>query len=131
METDEEKVVRDWLQGQFPAAFCCTETPADMATYLPVIRVLSLGGPNMQLTMGKPAVSISCYADGREAASTLAKQVDQAMRFDLPGYQPGMGTTINRVHTISGPAWRPYDNTDLRCFGMTLQLVIHTTYAAT
>jgi hypothetical protein len=131
METDEEKVVTDWLQGKFPDAFCCTETPADMASVLPVIRVLSLGGPNTKLAMGRPAVSIACYHVDRVSAKTLAKQIFQAMRFEMPGYQPGMGTTVNRVNTISGPAWRPYDNTNLRCFGMTLQLVIHTTYAAT
>lgn len=131
METDEEAVVRDWLAGQFPAAYCCTETPADMASVLPVIRVLSLGGPDMPLTMDKPSLSISCYAQGRIAASSLAKQVFQAMRFELPGYVFGMGASVNRVRTISGPAKRPYDNTDLRCFGMTLQVTFHTTYAAT
>lgn len=131
METDEESVVRDWLADRFPDAFCCTETPADMASVLPVIRVLSLGGPETQLTMDKPSLSISCYDVGRIAASNLAKQVFQAMRFQFPGYVFGMGASVNKVRTISGPAFRPYDNTDLRCFGMTLQVTFHTTYAAT
>lgn len=137
MYTDVESLVITWLQARYPPAFCCSETPGpdEMAASLPVIRAWCIGGQDSQFTLDRSSVDIDCYAtadsqnpddSSRIAARTLAIDVWSTIRRYLPGYVTATGASVTRVATINQPSWRPYDNTDLRRVGMSLQVIVHT-----
>lgn len=119
-----ETVLIAWLKTAFPAARVVTETPANLADVVPCIRVTRFGGSDEYLSaFDNPTMDFDCYDVGREAARTLAYAVRASLRDDLPG-QVVAGTSVVRVRTISGPAWTPYDNTNLRRFTYSAQLRI-------
>lgn len=116
-----EVVVREWIADHFPQARVVTETPSDM-TVLPVVKVVGLGGPMQRLNLGRPAVDIEAYDSTRAAASTLADQIHDAMLFQIRGLISG--ANVEAVRTVSSPAFRPYDDTNLRRFGATYQIFL-------
>jgi hypothetical protein len=117
---DVERLLVSWL-SQIITARLCTDLPSNLATVLPVVQVARVGGADDVTPIDRPLVDIDCYAAGRVAAYDLAQQVRDALRFELPGLT-WSGAYVARVDTLSGPMWRPYDNTTLRRFGASYQL---------
>lgn len=109
----EEKVTRDWLDAQFPAARVVTETPADLEANLPVIKVQGLGGPR-KLVLGRAAVDVECYAATKDAARDLAGDVSDALTYRMHGLVGG--SVVTHVQGAM-PDWRPYDNPNVRRYG--------------
>lgn len=105
----------------------CTELPADLQDVLPVVQVVRIGGPHDDNDpfLLIPTVSVDCFADDRLAAITLADQVDRAMRKTLPGAQVH-GASVGLVRTLTGPSWRPWDDTAVRRYGATYQVRLKT-----
>lgn len=102
-----------------------TDLPSDLADVLPVVQIVRIGGPsnddNPRFDM--PTISVDSYAADRATAIALAETVDDALRIQLPG-QTLSRSTITRVQTVTGPSWRPYDNTSLRRVGASYRLYI-------
>lgn len=102
-----------------------TDLPAGLLTVLPIVQIVRVGGPsnddNPRFDM--PTVSVDCYGADRTAATALALNVDEALRVMLPGTFTG-GATVHRVQTITGPSWRPYDDTALRRMGSSYRLYV-------
>lgn len=122
---EAESVLVAWLEGVFPAARICTETPADLADVVPCIQVSRFGGSDDEVpTFDNASMDFDCYAATRAAARTLAYDVRSSLRNDLPGQTVG-GAFVGRVRSISGPSWTPYDNTKLRRFTYSAQIRLH------
>jgi hypothetical protein len=104
-----------------------TESPADLASAVPVVRVLRLGGPSSDdlARFDAPTLSFECFAVGELAAMALATSVDRWVR-SLPGSRLADGTVVTKAQTVTGPSWRPYENTTIRQFGCSH--VLHVMY---
>lgn len=125
-----EKLLVGWLETQLPAPVrVVTELPAGLAAKLPVVQVVRFGGPDELPTIDLPNVDVDCYAATRGASEDLAEAVRDLLRFTLPGKTVD-GATVTRVQTISGPAWRPWDDTTMRRHGASYQLTIRRPTAA-
>jgi len=123
-EVSAESVLVAWLSSAFPDVRVVTETPANLADVVPLIRVSRFGGVDEQIwTFDNPTMDFDCYDTGRIAARDLAYQVRRSLRRDLPG-QIVAGAFVLSCRTLSGPAWTPYDNTtsDLRRFTYSAEL---------
>lgn len=119
MFADVEPLLTAWLAGRFPDARAVTELPSDISTGL-FVQVERIGGSDEEW-IDHPRVDFDCYGPTRQAARTFARQVQKAVLSELPGYSNDQGTVLG-VGTVSGPAWRPYDNTNVRRFGFTADL---------
>jgi hypothetical protein len=127
MFADVEKLVIAWLAASFPDAYPCAETPADpvFTECLPIIEVTRIGGSDTdQGAVDQATIDVECYAADRNAASVLADNVRAALRNQMPGFR-GIEGSVLAVDTLSAPAWRPYDNTDVRRFGATYRITVH------
>lgn len=106
-----------WLPSQMPGVRFLTETPADLQTVAPVVRVVRTGGvanedaPNFTA----PVVTFECYANGYGAAADLADALDTAILTKLRG-QTLAGSVVTKARQVSGPTHAPYPDTLLREF---------------
>lgn len=121
---DVEALLIGWLRSTLDVR-ALTDLPADLADTLPVVQVTRIGGPDddNNPNFDAPTVAVDCYAADRAGAITLAAAVKAALRGSLPGQTIGT-STVTKVQTVTGPSWRPYDNTELRRFGATYALHI-------
>lgn len=121
-----ERLLHDWLVADLGVRVC-SELPADLAEVVPLIQAVRIGGPHDDNDpfLLIPTVSVDCFADDRLAAITLADQVDRAMRKTLPGAQVH-GASVGLVRTLTGPSWRPWDDTAVRRYGATYQVRLKT-----
>lgn len=119
-----ELLLIGWLPGQVTARVA-TDVPSDLADEVPFVQVARIGGPDddNDYTLDKPTVSVDCFAADRPSASTLGLQVHKALRKALPGVTTG-GAVVTAVLTVSGMAWRPWDDVTVRRFGATYQLFL-------
>ena len=119
-----EAVLVEFLAGELGVRVC-TELPADLGDVLPVVQVVRVGGghDDNETSLQSPTLSVDVFARDRGAATSLAQDVDTTLRRRLPG-QTILGASAGRVRTITGPAWRPWDDITLRRFGGTYQLWI-------
>jgi hypothetical protein len=120
-----EALLIGWLKTQLPSVRFLTDTPADLATAGPVVQVARIGGPSSDddPSFQSPTVSVDCFAADRISATLLAQQIDDALRKALPGVTTG-GATVTKVATISGAAWRPWDDLKVRRVGATYVLYL-------
>jgi hypothetical protein len=121
---DVEALLTGWLSSRLSHRFV-TDVPDNLQGALPLGRVLKVGGPadDNDPRFDLPTVSVDCFAADRAAAITFAQAVDDAIRITLPGLTVN-GSTVTRTATISGPAWRPWDDSTLRRFGATYRLYV-------
>jgi len=116
----EETVTHAWLTTAFPAARVVTETPADLESDLPLIKVQGLGGPR-RLVLGRPTVDVECYAATKDAARILAGQVNDSLIYRMRGLIAGSNVTHTQGQM---PSWRPYANTNVRRYGQIVQVYL-------
>jgi hypothetical protein len=99
-----------------------TDLPANLQQILPLGQVNRIGGGDDVVTIDRANVDVDTYAGTRAAALALSERVREELRLRLPGVVVG-GVEVCRVDTLSGPAWRPYDDTtNVRRFGATYQI---------
>lgn len=122
---DTEQLLVGWAPG-IVSCRALTETPDDLADVLtttPVVRITRIGGPS-QVGFDQPTVDFDCFGLTRPAAKAFAISLQSAVELQLPGYYNTYGTVLAAV-TISGPAWRPWDNSNVRRIGFTTRLSVH------
>ena len=123
MWPDAEIELVAWLTAVLDVRHC-TDLPADLIGALPINQVQRVGGDDDRFRLDRALVSLDSYAATREAASLLARQT----RHQLVTVLPGVKTTaavFGRVSTVSAPAWRPYENPNLRRMGATYEIYFH------
>lgn len=123
---DTEQLLVGWAPTVIPCR-ALTETPADLETVLDttaVVRVTRIGGSSA-VGIDEPLVDFDCFALTRTAAKAFAIQLASAVDLQLSGYFNQYGT-VNAVVMVSGPSWRPWENTNIRRFGFTARLTVHT-----
>lgn len=127
--------VEQLLVGWAPMAITCRaatdipggEPPDDLASVLavqPFIQIVRVGGPNGKPGFDQPTVDWNCFGLSRTAAKATAIQLQTAVLTQLRGYSNPYGTVLD-TDVLSGPSWRPYDNTSVRRFGFTTRLSVH------
>jgi hypothetical protein len=119
---DVEQALAVWL-GNTMAVRSVTETPANLSTTLPVISVDRIGGADPTVSIDEATVDVEVFHTNRILARTLALAAQAAIRYQLPGQTLG-GGVVTRTKTISAPHWVPYDDTNLRRFVATYQVVV-------
>ena len=121
-----EALLIGWLPSQVTAR-ALTDLPATLATDVPVVQIVRIGGPSddNDPTLVAATVSVDCFAADRISATVLAQQVDDAFRKALPGTLTG-GASVTKVRTLTGPSWRPWDDLAVRRFGATYQIWLKT-----
>ncbi|MET7939634.1 hypothetical protein [Streptomyces sp. NPDC005302] len=102
---DIEAVLAPWAEATFDV-FAGAETPADLETRLPVIRVERGGGVDDRFAT-HPRVYVDVFAATADEARTLAASVRDALLF-LRG--PVNGAVIRDVRCDSGPSRQPWAN---------------------
>jgi hypothetical protein len=121
---EAEAVLVDALDAALTARIC-TELPATLPAE--VVRVTRISGTDDgQFSVYEDAiVDFDCFAATRAGARTLAYSVRDFLRNTLPGQMVGTDAFVISVRSVNGPAWVPYDNTDVRRFVYTAQVRIH------
>ena len=122
---DVEGALVTWLQGQFPAARVCTETPANLGDVVPVIRVERIGSTATPPLLDTAIGYVDVFVGTRGAARALAVAGQSAFLGVLPGSDLAGGSVpTSGVTQQSGPAWRPYDDSAVRLVGSTYGVVV-------
>jgi hypothetical protein len=111
---DIEAVLAPWAEETFDV-FSAAETPADLETRLPVIRVERLGGSDDRFAE-HPRVAVDVFASTADEARTIARSVRDALLF-LRG--PVNGAVIRDVRCDSGPVRLPWANENVHRRGAT------------
>lgn len=123
---DVEQLFISWVPTVMTARGC-TETPADLAAVLvdmPVVRITRVGGPSNPSGFDSPTLDWDCFGLTRTAAKSFAIQLVSAVLHKSSGYFNAYGV-VSGSQIISGPSWRPWDNTGLRRFGFTTRHSVH------
>lgn len=119
-----EQLLIEYLKPLLPQARIATDTPPNLLTALPMIKVVRIGG-NRVFSLDKPSVDIDVFALTRLEATQLATDLDDILTYTLP--TTIRGHVIGFAGTYGGPAWRGYDNTSVSRVGATYGLLVHRT----
>jgi hypothetical protein len=122
---EAEAVLVAALEGGGPTARYCTELPATLTD--DTVRITRISGTDDgQFSVYEDAiVDFDCFAATRADARTLSYSVRDFLRDTLPGTEVGTDAFVISVRSVNGPAWVPYDNTNVRRFVYTAQVRIH------
>jgi hypothetical protein len=123
MWPDVEAELNAWLEARLSVVHV-TDLPADLGDRLPVNQVQRVGGDDDSIRLDRALVDVDSYAVDRAAASLLARRTRDALVVTLRGVQT-TNAVFGRVSTISAPAWRPYENPNLRRMGATYEIYFH------
>jgi hypothetical protein len=108
MASDIESVLSPWIEAK-TGAFTCAETPADLQSRLPVIRVKRGGGADGRFS-GRPTIDVDVFASDADLARALAAQLHEALIF-LRGT---VGDAVVRdVRCDIGFASRPWEDEEI------------------
>lgn len=138
MAADVEKLLTDWLPGQITGGGVrvVTELPDDLETpgNLPIVQVEEAGGTGEIVpTLDVCDVDIDVYAGpsggepARKVARDLAEQIRAAV-VSLPRQGPIADdnlTSVSKVVTLRKPTRMPYDDSEIRRFGASYRLILH------
>lgn len=111
---DVEAVLNPWAE-ELTGRFAGAETPDDLETRLPVIRIERGGGVDDRFTM-HPRVFVDVFAATADEARTLANDLRNAL-LDLRGLVNGV--VIRDVRCDSGPSRQPWANEAIHRRGAT------------
>lgn len=123
MWPDAEIELVAWLTAALDVRHC-TDLPANLMEELPLNQVQRVGGDDDRFRLDRALVSLDSYGATREAASLLARQTRHQLVMVLPGVKTA-AAVFGRVATVSAPAWRPYENPNLRRMGATYEIYFH------
>lgn len=117
-----------WTIAQLDTALTArvvSETPANLETVVPVVRVVQAGGGDDGYAIDEPTLVFHCFAADHFGSRELAYSVAAALR-SLRGV-PLDGAVLTRVRKITGPIWADYGNIAVRRSVLTVQLLIKST----
>lgn len=101
-----------------------TDLPANLVEELPVVQIQRAGGDDDTFRLDRAFVDIDVYAAARPAASQLMAQTRSLLLVTLRGATTA-SAVFTSARTISAPTWRPYENQNLRRFGVTFEIFCH------
>lgn len=121
-----ERLLIGWLATEMGVRVVA-ETPANLATVVPLLQVTGIGGSDFTPTFDSCNVDVDSYAASRGESEDLSNRARQALMFTLPRTILGGvgGAVVASVRTIMRPTWTPYDDTDLRRFTASYAVVLH------
>jgi hypothetical protein len=102
---DIEAVLNPWAEAT-TGVFSAAETPDDLETILPAIRIERAGGPDARFSM-HPRVFVDVFGRTADEARMLAGDLRDAL-LALRG--PVNGAVIRDVRCDSGPSRQPWAN---------------------
>jgi hypothetical protein len=111
---DIEAVLNPWAEATI-GVMAGAETPPDLETRLPWIRVQRIGGGDERFT-GHPRVAVDVFAATADEARTLAGSLRDALLF-LRG--PANGAVVREVRCDVGPSRQPWANEAVHRWGAT------------
>lgn len=126
---DIEAVLVPWLAAQFTTRYAatvrtCTETPAGLASAVPLVAVARSSGSDLEGILDRPIVDVDAFAADRIGASLLGRQAHLLLTRYLTGAVTG-GAVIGLVNTIKGPGWMTYQDLDVRRSTATYEIYLH------
>lgn len=110
-----EALLVPWYAARVPARVV-TETPSDLQTQVPLLRLAAVGGttdPSAPMRLRVIRWVIHSYAAGAPAAAELAEQAHAATMSALRGATLA-DADVTLTSCESAPAWVPYADTVLR-----------------
>lgn len=103
--------------------------PTPLPYRLPILFPAVIGGSDDTPGIDASTVDLDLLAADVESAARLARQLQFALRFTLPGYrQPDGMAWCADVRTVSKPAPRPYDTTAIGRFGQSVRIFLRTRF---
>ncbi|MEU6543876.1 hypothetical protein [Streptomyces sp. NPDC046859] len=123
MWPDVEAELVAWLKAQLNVRHL-TDLPTNLTEVLPINQVQRIGGDDDSIRLDRALVTVDSYAADRAAASLLARRTRDKLVNQLRGVQTA-AAVFGRVSTLSAPAWRPYENPNLRRMGATYEIYFH------
>jgi hypothetical protein len=120
---DVERILVGWL-GDKLSCRVVTELPSNLEQVTPLLQIERNGGADTRPGLDFCVLDVDAFGANRATAADLAEKARWNLRFGLPGTQIE-GAVFTACETLEAPSYRPYDNTDLRRFGATYQLVVH------
>lgn len=120
---DVEGQVGGWLARclKVPVA---SETPHDLASRLPFVRVVLVGGSTPNVSLDAPLLAVDAFAADRPQAIALANRVRTLLSYGSLGADL-MGGRIGQVSTVTAPLWAPWDNSSVRRYTATYRITLH------
>lgn len=112
-----------WLGAELSVRVV-TELPATLTSILPVLLVQRVGGDDDTFRLDRALVDVDAYAATRAEAAALAAGARSRLVASLPSVATE-NAVFGRVNTVQAPAWRPYENTNLRRIGATYEIFFH------
>ncbi len=117
---DIEAVLNPWAEAT-TGVLAGAETPADLETALPRIRIERIGGGAERFS-DHPRVAVDVFASTADEARTLANNLRDALLF-LRG--PVNGAIIRDVRCDSGPSRQPWANEAIHRRGASYTVSFH------
>jgi hypothetical protein len=122
---DIELELIGWTQTRLGAGVVVRdELDNNLGNELPTVQIEVVGGDDDTFRLDRALVDVNVYAATRAAAIALAAQVHGLYLTELAGSKT-TNAVFGRVTTVTRPAVRPYENTDLRRVGGTYSLYSH------
>jgi hypothetical protein len=112
-----------WLGAELSVRVV-TELPATLADILPVLLVQRVGGDDDTFRLDRALIDVDAYATTRAEAAGLAGSARSRLVAALRGTTTA-NAVFGRASTVQAPAWRPYENTNLRRIGATYEIFFH------
>lgn len=88
------------------------ETPGDLETQVPFLRVVRIGGPDDGVVLDEPTMAFHTFAASQKAANQLGYDVKAAV-YGLRSIVHN-GAVLTSARTLSGPSWASVENQNLR-----------------
>lgn len=120
---DGEVLLVEWLTSAFPTAKVRTETTTNLAAEVPTIRIGQIGGTDRDYKIDHPLFMVDVFHSSRPLAKAFAEQVRDSIILNLPGQHVGSGS-VRATGTVRAPSWLAWDNTGIRRYSATYQLII-------
>lgn len=120
---DVEAELVAWLKVELEVRVV-TDLPANLEDVLPVMQIHRAGGGDDSFRLDRAFVDLDAYAATRPAASQLMTRARTLLLTQLRGVTTA-AAVFTSARTITAPAWRPYENLNLRRFGATFEVFCH------
>lgn len=122
VDVEAELVV--WCKAELDGVRVVTDLPANLVDVLPVVQLQRIGGDDDTIRLDRAFVDVNVYAPTRPAASQLMARTRSLLLTGLRGVTIS-AAVFTSARTLTGPAWRDYENPALRRFGSTFEIFCH------
>ncbi|MFF4530768.1 hypothetical protein ACFY1P_16025 [Streptomyces sp. NPDC001407] len=125
MWPDAEAALVAWLAPHLGVRVC-TDTPADLADAVPLVRLHRIGGRDDGFRLDHALVDVDAFAATRADAVALATRTRAVLVGSLPGSVVRTPAAVfTAASTVSAPSWRPWENPGVIRIGATYAVRLH------